>query len=399
VSLKFESGSEVALDPNLEVRSDHWSNYVSTAVRRLSQNFGREVPLLGCEVAIACDLPTASGMSTSSAMICAVFMALEARNSLRRRPAYVQHLKTEEVLYEYLGCIENGQSCGELQGDRGVGTFGGSEDHTAIMSSEPGLLKVFSYKPTRHERTVALPADLIFVVASSGVVAEKTGDKKADYNDAAGLARDAAAAFALREGVTAESKEACADLASCVRYCGGGQSARERISNVLRGSPQGTALETRFQQFFTENEECVLGVAEALASDDLGRLGALVDLSQQAGDEGLGNLVPETRWLPAEARRLGAVAASAFGAGFGGSVWALIAASKAEELMKVWRESYLKEFPHREPTCEFFITAPGACACQLVAEPEPDAEMRGKAAPKRPAAPEDAEKDSRQRQQ
>ncbi|CAE8653446.1 unnamed protein product, partial [Polarella glacialis] len=54
VSLQFESGSEdsvveVALDPNLEVRSDHWSNYVSTAVRRLSQNFGREVPLLGCE--------------------------------------------------------------------------------------------------------------------------------------------------------------------------------------------------------------------------------------------------------------------------------------------------------------------------------------------------------------
>lgn len=40
--------------------------------------------------------------------------------------------------YEYLGCIENGQSFKTLVGDKGVGTFGGSEDHTAIMASEPG---------------------------------------------------------------------------------------------------------------------------------------------------------------------------------------------------------------------------------------------------------------------
>ena len=52
---------------------------------------------------------------------------------------------------------------------------------------------------------------------------------------------------------------------------------------------------------------------------------SLVDQSQAATEQLLGNQVPETVWLAREARGLGAIAASAFGAGFGGSVWALVA--------------------------------------------------------------------------
>ena len=51
-------------------------------------------------------------------------------------------LPSAEDLCHYLGCIENGQSCGpELPGDAGVGTFGGSEDHTAIMGCAAGRLE------------------------------------------------------------------------------------------------------------------------------------------------------------------------------------------------------------------------------------------------------------------
>eukprot|EP00440_Ansanella_granifera_P074679 gb/GFBE01081044.1/.p1 GENE.gb/GFBE01081044.1/~~gb/GFBE01081044.1/.p1 ORF type:complete len:129 (+),score=17.11 gb/GFBE01081044.1/:1-387(+) len=102
-----------------------------------------------------------------------------------------------------------------------------------------------------------------------------------------------------------------------------------------------------------------------MASGDQTRIGELVDISQRAGDVGLGNLVEETRWLPAEARRLGAVAASAFGAGFGGSVWALVATDDAERLLQAWKDAYTKEFPQRAATCEFFITAPGPGVCEL----------------------------------
>jgi len=368
VSLQFKAGDkdgivEVPLTTSLEVLQNHWSLYIATAARRLSQNFGQKQQLLGCDVAIACDLPPASGMSTSSALICAMFMVLDARNLLRQRPEFQAALPTDEVFYEYLGCIENGQSCGDLTGDRGVGTFGGSEDHTAIMASQLGTLKVFSYKPTRLERSVKMPPHLLFVVASSGLLAEKTGDKMESYNDAATLALNAGRIVAKDQGWGED-----VDLATCIQRCGGGLDACDRIARILRSQPAGQALEARFKQFFTENEECVPGVAEAFSAADEASLGAIVDRSQSAGDAGLQNLVAETRWLPKEARRLGAIAASAFGAGFGGSVWALVRATESSDFIRKWQEAYLKEFPSRASTCEFFTTAPAPGACEITAD-------------------------------
>lgn len=366
----------VPLSPETEVPCNHWSLYIATVARRLSQNFGK---LMGCDVAIAGDLPPASGMSTSSALICAMFMVLDARNGLKKLPRFQESFKTEEELYEYFGCIENGQSFGALKGDRGVGTFGGSEDHTAIMSSEQGMLKVFSYKPTRLERSVRIPTHLTFVVASSGVLAEKTGDKMTSYNDAAALAALAAKTFQASQGSAAGAKD-CTDLAACVRYCG---AACEAIEEVLRGTGD-PMLQQRFHQFYSENEVVVPGVAEALAKDDSLRLGELVDLSQQEGDIGLQNLVPETRWLPAEARCLGAVCSSAFGAGFGGSCYALVPRPQAQAFRSVWRTAYVKEFPDRASTCEFFVTAPGPGAIEIQVK-EKGAARAAPVARKRPA--------------
>ena len=117
-----------ALEPK---QGGHWTNYPATALRRLSANFPG---LLGVDCSIACDIPAASGMSTSSAIICAVFLAVNGRNNLRERPEFAANISSEEELWEYLGCNENGQTFNGLVGDKGVGTFGGSEDHTAIMS-------------------------------------------------------------------------------------------------------------------------------------------------------------------------------------------------------------------------------------------------------------------------
>jgi galactokinase len=127
-------------------------------------------------------------MSTSSAIICAVFLVVNGRNNLRARPEFKEHIKREEDLWEYLGCNENGQNFRGLIGNKGVGTFGGSEDHTAIMSCHPGKLNMFSYCPTMSEGVFEFPQNWCFVIGVSGQVAEKTGDKMASYNDAALLA-------------------------------------------------------------------------------------------------------------------------------------------------------------------------------------------------------------------
>jgi galactokinase len=109
----------------------------------------------------------------------------------------------------------------------------------------------------------------------------------------------------------------------------------------------------------------VPGAADALRDGDLGRFGALVDRSQQAVEEWLGNQVPETVSLARDARRLGAVAASAFGAGFGGSVWALVAAGDCGGFTREWRASYERQHPSAAARAVFIDTGAGPSAFRL----------------------------------
>src|SRR5205814_400247 len=80
------------------------------------------------------------------------------------------------------------------------------------------------------------------------------------------------------------------------------------------------AVVRRLDHFLLENETLVPAAAKALAKGDVAGFGRAADESQRAADELLGNQVPETIALARDARRLGASAASAFGAGFGDAV-------------------------------------------------------------------------------
>jgi len=340
----------------------------------------------GVDIALECDLPESSGMSTSSAVICYMWMVLAERNGIRQMEKFKQNLATEEELYSYLGFIENGQNCGSvLTGDKGVGTFGGSEDHTAIMSCKPGTLKLFSYCPTAHENTFNFPADVAFVIAVSGALAEKTGDAMADYNNAAFLARDAAKAWCDSTGETVlEGKTFVPgrpNLAEVIRHvrqksADGSDNSKVRLSigeaiaRVDDGKQYGPsadssvryssgALRQRFEQFFDESEVLTSGIGDALGKADYERLGKLADESHRQTVECLRNTIPETAWLPQEARRLGAIASSAFGAGFGGSCWAIAKSSEANELLERWQKAYLEKFPKCKSSASFFTMQPG----------------------------------------
>ena len=358
-----------------------WALYPAATMRRLARNFGISH---GVDLALSCDLPEASGMSSSSAVIIATFLALSARNSLAARLA--EHLPTAEDLCHYLGCIENGQDCGpSLPGDAGVGTFGGSEDHTAIMLCAPAQLRQYAFCPTRLEASIPFPAGMCMLIAVSGATAQKGAERLKDYNDAAMLARFAAAAAAASANSSAEGAPAMtspppttlagAVAAEAERLGVGPLDAKvhtalaSRISALDDGTfaPDGAApkgaLLRRFQQFYEESEQLVPWVGAAFATADADALGTLVDRSQELTTSHLRNTLEETEWLPAAARRLGAHAASAFGAGFGGSVWALAAAEEADTLLQAWEREYAQRYPQRSAQARFFAMrspAPGA---------------------------------------
>jgi galactokinase len=231
------------LNPDLAVNEGHWAAYPMTVARRVARNFpGARA---GADISFISDLPPASGMSSSSALLTAVFLALSALNGLESDGGFRRDVRSPEDLAGYLGTVENGQSFGSLEGDRGVGTFGGSEDHTAMLCCRAGRLSQYSFCPVRHEREIPLPDDLTFVVGVSGVVAEKTGAARDRCNRVS-----AAAQIVL--GCGAPPRAARRPLADAA---GSSPDAPDRIRAVLAGRrmpfPPAMLL-ARFNQFLAK---------------------------------------------------------------------------------------------------------------------------------------------------
>jgi galactokinase len=126
--------------------------------------------------------------------------------------------------------------------------------------------------------------------------------------------------------------------------------------------------------------------ADAVAAGDLITARNLAARSHALGEAALGNLVEETAWLPRRAAALlnnsnssssiwglgragdsGALfgGSSAFGAGFGGSVWALVDVGAARVFEAAWQRDYRLAFPEHAETAAFFVMHPGPGACRL----------------------------------
>lgn len=346
------------LSPDVVSAPGHWANYPITVARRAAMNFSG--PMRGADIVFASDLPHAAGVSSSSALVVAIFLALSAINDLPDRPEYRDNIRTPEDLAGYLGCVENGLDFKTLRGHAGVGTFGGSEDQTAILCARPNTLVQYSFCPVRFERAITIPGGYSFVIASSGVVAEKTGAALKHYNRVSRRLSVGLEAWRRTTGRADSSMgEAIASSAD----------ARDRIRGILAATTDAEysadSMVQRFDQFHVEANEIIPTAGEALARSDLDVFGELVAKSQRGAERALENQIPETIALVEQARELGAVAASAFGAGFGGSVWALVPSSSTDTFRDAWHHAYTDAFPNSSARAEFFITRAGPAATQL----------------------------------
>jgi galactokinase len=347
------------IDAPQAVPAGSWLNYPMTVARRLARNFP-DPPLQGADIAFASDLPRASGMSSSSALMVGTYLALAAVNDLEHRPQWRENIDGGESLGEYLGAVENGQSFRSLEGDKGVGTFGGSEDHIAMLCCRGGTLAQYSYCPVHFERSIAVPAGYEFAVASSGVKAEKTGGAMEQYNRASRLA---GAVAALWRKATGRSDP---HMAAAIHSGAGAAGAmRALLAKAQGGEWPADELRKRFEHFLAESEEIIPSAGDALSSGNVHSFGRQVDRSQKLAETLLGNQVEETIHLARSARELGAAAASAFGAGFGGSVWALVRAEEAGELLARWVRRYHEKFPECAGRSTFFLTKAGPGAFSI----------------------------------
>lgn len=477
IAASGEHESEKANKKCSDSKKVNWTIYPTAVIHRLHQNFGlyphfnENTPSNTSSshifIAIASNLPPASGLSTSSAIVTGLFLVLDSHLGMRSTHAYRNAIgectdsdeeRDEEAmcnLATYLGNVENGRdyvkpnknNCpteaivlkGTVQG--GVGTFGGSEDHAAILMGRTGELRLLSFCPTRpasfdfarnndnvytQQSRVELPSDVTFVIAYSGAKAEKAGGSDGDtyasigYNNAADLARQALHAYLVAGESYGFNYEGDGQtLADAVRWerrrlgfsatlntTNSNDAVKACISErIRRGSTQRMGgddfLVQRFEQFYDESEYLVPWAAHALSNCTYDLLGEIVDASHRGAVNVLRNQIEETAWLPLWARgmdenlqlipglfvndlgckktkhhsasdndnrprRIKALAASAFGAGFGGSCWALIRRSEAQEFADQWRSAYDAAFPSKNDSIrEFFVCGPGPGACQL----------------------------------
>lgn len=477
-----------------------WRIYPTTVVRRLEKNFGlfahsHETSMKSSVseaqteergyhiiIAISSNLPPASGLSTSSAFVTGLFLVLDSHLDIQSSQTYRLAIGTadeEETIYNlstYLGNIENGtcytrQSVkrikigssgidemeimvleGTKQGD-GVGTFGGSEDHSAILMGKKRKLRLLSFCPTRPASfevnqfmnglivcnsedfnkeakdvnqlsELELPSKLVFVIAYSGARAEKAGqgtEASIGYNYASVMATKASKAYNVcsTAAMNVDEQKELQTLAESIRYerksqgishislFGDDQIKKSISDKISTGSAAvmkyddhsavddfGGLLVKRFEQFYEESELLVPAAAYCLAeSCRLEMLGPIVDKSHRNTVNILKNQIKETAWLPLWARgiehqlktnpalyvdddsnnseqtskntqRITALASSAFGAGFGGSCWALVFRCEAYKFLMQWQDAYDKTYPANDSR-EFFITEPGPGAFSI----------------------------------
>lgn len=350
-STSVDDDISLPLQPEQRVARGHWAGYPAAVLSRLTANFPGCVP--GADIDIDSSLPLASGMSSSSAMVVGLARCLMDLGGLEDDPRLRAEVNSSEQLAHYLACVENGMSFGSLAGNRGVGTFGGSEDHTAMLCARPDALVQYGFSPTRREAVVPFPRGLTFVVAVSGVLAEKTGAAMELYNRASLATREIVARWNEATG------RQDAFLAAAVRA---DDDAPTRLRQLTRDDGY---LRGRLEQFISESEQFVPTAAAALTDGRIAEFGEIVDESQRWSEEGLGNQVPETVHLQRSARHLGALAASAFGAGFGGSVWALVPSDHAPDFAYRWLEEYRREYPACAASAQTITTHPGAAARRL----------------------------------
>jgi galactokinase len=334
--------------------SARWSSYAVAVARRFARDFpGART---GVDVRLTSTLPRSAGLSSSSAFVVALATALVDANEMEQRAEWRDAVPDLVARAEYFGAMETGAPYGPFAGDDGVGVRGGAQDHVAIVCAAAESVGQFSYLPARIERRVSWPAEYCILIGVSGVKATKTGNARARYNRVSDSTRSLVRVW---NGATGRRDVTLADaLAS-------GPDAALRLDALAE---QGTAefpasyLAPRLAQFREEIESIVPGVGDALRDRDFASLGALVDRSMEMAVTGLGNQVPETIFLARSAREHGAVAASAFGAGFGGAVWAMVAASDAANFVEAWKARYAEAFPARAEESQWILTRPGGPA-------------------------------------
>lgn len=271
-----------------------WGNYVRAAIQATVQDTKPAVGS-GFDAFVASDLPIASGLSSSSALVVASALAWLDTNGVP--------LGSREALATRLA-----------EGERYVGTAGGGMDQAACLLGRAGHALAIEFAPL-SVRPLPIPPDWRFVIAHSGRAAEKSGAAQEAYNQ---RTREAAAAA---DAVAAVIEDPAEDR-GLDRYRG--LLARHRIEDLLSAAAAtlGPDPLKRFRHIVTEARRVQEAIAGA-RDRDVSAMGGAMLASHASLRDDYDVSTPVLDALVEAATAAGAAGARLTGAGMGGCVISL----------------------------------------------------------------------------
>jgi galactokinase len=259
--------------PNLApVTRGDWENYLRAAAQAITGKWG---VMNGIDATIDSDLPPAAGLSSSSALIVAMTLALLRAN---QREARFEELM--EILPD---------------GEQFVGTRGGGMDHAASLASRDGCASLIEFAPLAVHH-IPIPAGWAFLVANSLHTAEKSGAVREQYN-----AVRTAGTEALRK----------------TGFASYGEAIQGRTEEELCAMAAEQHLPPAFLHVVTEAFR-VRHAVQAMREDASERFGQLLLASHASLRDRLKVSCPALDRLVQAAMDSGALGARLTGAGFGG---------------------------------------------------------------------------------
>jgi galactokinase len=279
-----------------------WGNYAKAAAELFARERGAT---RGFDALVSGDIPPAAGLSSSSALTVACGLAFAAANGLAH-----EALELADAL---------------ARAERYVGTNSGGMDQAACLCGRADHALRIEFRPLKVE-PVPLPRDWRFLIANSGVQADKSGAAREAYNLRRNECAAALAAVILDPELAPELR---AGMPPTYR----GLLARigaERLAWIALRQLDG-ALARRFRHVISEGAR-VERARKALAACDIEGFGQLMDESHASLADDYEASHPALDGLVELARQHGAFGARLTGAGFGGCIVALVRERDAERL-------------------------------------------------------------------
>jgi len=368
---------EVAFDngPNLQPsETGAWDNYCKAALEGINEHFGDDA-YPGMDVLVHSDLPSAAGLSSSSAVVVGFALAYLASRG---------YTLGEDISRRELACVL-------ANAEHFVGTAGGGMDQAILLNAEAGHATKINFIPFQFE-ALPIPEDYVILVCDSMVASEKTGASLTKYNagpavcslitnmlnvhfnqhfgpefsiDCLGdlwlgpLCFNKSEVEKLLAEVLAKPAMSPSEI---IRFLGMEPAlVREYwLSSIPVGS-EGIPLQARARHVFSEYYR-VEEARDALIAGDMATFGRLMTASHRSCAEDYGISTPELDQLVSILTEAGCLGARLTGAGFGGAVIGLVAAKEAPLVLEVVARQYYKDYLGHEGAAPAFVAQASAGA-------------------------------------